>query len=51
MLFWLLPVIQAKQQPKVAPSGLVLSHQLLAAETVEVIGYIWGRERGDLEGK
>lgn len=33
MLFWLLPVIQAKQQPKVAPSGLILSHLILAAET------------------
>lgn len=51
MLFWLLPVIQAKQQPKVEPSGFVLSHLLLAAERVEVIGWLWGRERGDLEGK
>lgn len=49
MLFWLLPVIQAKQ-PKDEPSGLVLHHLLLAAERFEVMGCIWGREHEGLEG-
>lgn len=51
MLFWFLPVRQAKRQPRAEPSGLVLSHLLVAAGRVEVRGWIWGREREDLEGK
>lgn len=50
MLFWSLPVIQAKQ-PKDEPSGLVLRHLLLAAERSEVMGCIWGREHEGLEGR
>lgn len=49
MLFWLVPVLQAKQLPKGEPSGL--SHLLLAAERFEVMGWLWGREGGGLEGK
>lgn len=51
MLLWLVPVIQAKRLLKGDPSGLVFSHLLLAAERFEVMGWLWGREGGGLEGK
>lgn len=52
MLFWLLPVIQAKQV-KDEPSGLVLHQLLLAAERFGVVGYIWKgarRSTGEIDG-